>query len=420
MTSDAGEIIGALLTPGGRADPYPLYARAHELGPVSVIGDGWFVIPGYAAINGVLRNPAFGIYDPQSRQTRRPGRAGHPALASMRRSILQANPPDHGRMRSVMSSAFTPRRVTALQPAITAAVDSLLDELAAAGAGGGLVDFMEQFAFRLPVTVICELLGVPHADRHRFRRLAADLTAALELRADAKDLGPADAAAAELGAYFTRLIADRRAAPGDDLISALVAACDAGDGRLSDDELLANLIMLLVAGFETTTNLLGNGLALLFDYPAAAAALRSGRLPVPAFVEEVLRYDSPVQLTSRVALADDLVVAGVPVPRSSEVILLLGAANRDPGRYQDPDRFDPTRIDSQPLSFGVGAHFCLGNGLARLEASTAFPRLLARFPGLAPAPGSQPARRDRLVLRGYETLPVALAGGLQASTAELS
>jgi cytochrome P450 len=405
---DATAIVEALMTPQGRTDPYPLYARAHELGPVSVIGDGWFLIPGHAAINHVLRTPAFGLADPQARQARRPGQAEHPALTAMSRSILQANPPGHGRMRSLISSGFTLRRVTALRPAISDAVDMLLDGLAGAGADSTPLDFMAEFAFRLPVTMICEMLGVPQADRHRFRPLAADLTTALELVADASDLASADAAAAELGAYFAQLTAERRTKPRGDLVSALVTARDADDGRLSDEELLANLILLLVAGFETTASLLGNGLAILLDHPEAAASLRSGTTPVPGFVEEVLRYDSPVQLASRVALADGLVVAGMPIPRGSEVVLLLGAANRDPGRYPDPDLFDAARVDSQPLSFGAGAHFCLGNSLARLEATVAFPRLLARFPDLAPAPGCGPTRRDRLVLRGYDTLPVVL------------
>jgi cytochrome P450 len=169
MQMDAAAVIEALTTPDGRGDPYPLYATAHGLGPVSVIGDGWFLIPGYAAVNQVLRNPAFGPPDAEIRQARRAGLAEHPALASMSRSILEANPPDHGRMRSAISSGFTPRRVAALQPAIADAVDVLLDGLAVTSGDGDVLDFMAEFAFRLPVTVICEMLGVPQADRHRFR-----------------------------------------------------------------------------------------------------------------------------------------------------------------------------------------------------------------------------------------------------------
>ncbi|MFC6156628.1 cytochrome P450 [Kribbella jiaozuonensis] len=307
----------------------------------------------------------------------------------MQRSILRANPPEHGRMRSLISQVFTPRRVAALQPAIEKAVDDLLDGLPAE------VDFMDRFAFQLPVTVICELLGVPASERDRFRPLASDLTAALELT-DTSDES-ADAAARELGEYFVRLIRDP--APGS-LVSALVAARDAGDGRLSDEELLANLILLLVAGFETTTDLLGNGLAILLGQSHLAS-------DPAAFVEEVLRYDSPVQVTTRVARTDGLSAAGVSMPAGSDLILLLGAANRDPARFPEPDRFDPARADNKPLSFGAGAHICLGNSLARLEAKVAFARLVDRFPTITPA--GQATRRDRLVLRGYRTLPVRLS-----------
>lgn len=409
----AAAIVGALMTSEGRADPFPLYAKAHELGPVSVITGGPHLVCGYAAVNQVLRDPGFG---PMERPLEDPDRAvGGPP--SMGRSILWANPPDHGRMRSLISQVFTARRVTALRPAIEDAVDALLDELAEAGAGGRSVDFMERFAFPLPVTVICEMLGVPAADRHRFRSPAADLTEALELPAlasspSAPDAdGPVGAAARELAGYFAHLIRERRAAPRGDLVSALVAARDADDGRLSDEELLANLILLLVAGFETTTGLLGNGLAILLDRPDVLTGLRSGAIDVTGFVEEVLRYDSPVQVTTRVARADGLTVGGLPIPKGGDVILLIGAANRDPARYPDPDRFDPARPDNRPLSFGAGPHICLGNGLARLEAAIAFPRLLARFPEISAIPDAPRTRRDRLVLRGHETLPVRLLPG---------
>ncbi|WP_433892075.1 cytochrome P450 [Streptomyces sp. CA-111067] len=417
---NAAAIVQALMEPAGRADPYPLYAQAHRLGPVLAVADGVFLVSGYAAVNQVLRDPGFGLPD-LARVADRVG-AGAGALSSMSRSILRTNPPDHGRMRSLISQVFTPRRIAALQPSVEDAVRRLLDELEGAGADGRAVDFMDRFAFRLPVTVICDLLGVPPADHQRFRRLASDLTGALELSPDAAQLegaarseDPAEAAAGELTAYFAHLIGERRTRPGDDLVSTLVAARDADAGRLSDEELLANLVLLLVAGFETTTDLLGNGLAVLLDRPGLAADLRDGRIGTAGFVEEVLRHDSPVQLTTRLARAGGLAVEGVPVPAGSTALLLLGAANRDPARYPDPDTFDPTRTDSRPLSFGAGPHVCLGNSLARLEASAAFPRLLARFPGLAhdPDPGTAPAgrptRRDRLVLRGYWTLPIRLA-----------
>jgi cytochrome P450 len=395
---NAAAIVEALLTPQGRIDPYPLYARAHELGAAVAVADELFLISGYAAVNQVLRNPGFGMADPGD------DLPSDDALAALSQSILRTNPPEHRRMRSLISSVFTPRRVAGLSPAIETSVDLLLDGLSHAGQGGIPVDFMEEFAFQLPVSVICEMLGVPQSDRHRFRALAADVTVALELAPDADSLGPASAAAGELADYFTDLITDRRAAPRDDLISALVAARDTEDGRLSEVELVANLVVLLVAGFETTTNLLGNGLAILFQHPALMTPLRLGGQQWPGFVEEVLRYDPPVQATIRLARAEGLSAEGLPIPEGSALILLIGAANRDPACYPHPDRFDPTRTDNAPLSFGAGPHICIGNNLARLEAGIAFPRLLARFPHLSPA--AQATRRDRLILRGYDTLPI--------------
>lgn len=395
----AGAILERLMTPSGRADPFPLYAAAHALGPVSPLSDDSFLVCGYAAVNQVLRDPGFGLAESVPLTSR------DDALQLMNRSILRTNPPDHGRMRSLISNVFTPRRVADLQPVIEAAVDDLLDRFTEAAAGAP-VDFLDHVAFPLPVTVICELLGVPRSDRERFRPLAADLTEALEPFGNTSE--SADAAARELAGYFAPLIRERRAAPGDDLVTALVAARDAGDGRLSDEELLANLILLLVAGFETTTNLLGNGLAILLDRPGLATALRTEQIPTAAFIEEVLRYDSPVQAVTRRAHADGLIVEGVPVPKGSDLILLIGAANRDPDRYHDPDRFDPTRTDIRPLSFGAGPHICIGNNLARLEAAVAFAKLLARFPRMSTPPGRPPLRRDRLVLRGFQTLPVQL------------
>ncbi len=255
-----------------------------------------------------------------------------------------------------------------------------------------------------PVTVICELIGIPEADREGFRPLARDLVGVFELN-DIATLPAINAAAEELLAYFTALAARRRADPRDDLLSDLLAVSDSGDGRLTDAELLHNLTLLLVAGFETTTNLLGNGLQVILQDPAAGDAVRDGSVPPSAFVEEVLRFDSPVQLTSRVSYDTDL--RGVPVSGDTEVVTLLGAGNRDPRRFTNPGRFDPTRPDGGPLSFGGGAHYCIGAALARLEGAVAFPRLLRRFPKISAA--GEPTRRDTLLLRGFEALPVTVA-----------
>ena len=407
---DTAEIFTALFSPAGRADPYPLYSALHELGEAVEPVPGSVVAVGYDAVSKVLRDPAFTVSDGANFDRELPGWREHPSLEDFMLSILNTNPPDHPRMRSIMTRAFTPRRVAALEPAIAGLTDALLDAMAARGAAGEPVEFMHDFAFLLPVTVICELLGVAEADRESFRPLARALAATLE-PADLSVLTDADAAAVTMREYFSGLCAQRRAHPRDDLVSALVEVSDADSTRLSGDELLANLMLLLVAGFETTTNLLGNGLRILLGEPSLRYGLSGGDLPAAQFVAEVLRYDSPVQLTSRRPTVPATVGGVIAVP-GSEVVTLLGAANRDPRRFGGagefrPARYDPAGPDSPPISFGAGAHFCLGAALARLEGAVAFPRLLSRFPALAPA--GDPVRRPGLVLRGYETLPIRVA-----------
>jgi cytochrome P450 len=403
-TVDAIEILTALSTPAGRADPYPLYAALHEMGEAVEAGPTDVIVVGYDAISGVLRDPGFrvsdvDVFDSFSAQWRE-----NPVFVQGADWLLNLNPPRHQRIRSLIARAFTPRRIAGLEPAIEKMADDLIDAMAGRGADGSPVEFMQDFAYLLPVTVICELIGIPESDRADFRPLARDLAGVFEL-IDPSAMPAINAAAAELLAYFTGLAAQRRAHPRDDLLSDLIAVSESGDGRLTDAELLHNLTLLLVAGFETTTNLLGNGMQIVLRDPAAGDAVRDGSVPPPAFVEEVLRFDSPVQLTSRMGY--DAKVGGIAVSPRSALVTLLGAGNRDPRRFASPDRFDPLRPDGGPLSFGGGAHFCIGAALARLEASIAFPRLLRRFPRIEAA--GEPVRRDTLVLRGFDTLPVTVA-----------
>lgn len=402
LPAGPGEIFAALLTPEGKADPYPLYAALHDAG-AALRADSIVLVPGYDAANAVLRDPAFRLTDAARLDEVSPGWQDHPAWLGD--SLLSLNPPQHTRIRSFIARAFTQRRVAELEPAVAAITDQLIRQLAERGAGGSPVEFMHDFAFLLPVTVICELIGIPEADRERFRPLATALVATIEPLSTPQQWAEADGAVVELTGNLAELAAARRAQPRDDLMSALVGVSDAGDGRLSDSELLDNLTLLLVAGFETTANLLGNGLRILLADPLFGEDIIDGVVPVSAFVEEVLRYDSPVQLTSRVR-ADAADIAGLPVSPQDEIIVMLGAANRDPRRFAEPNRFNPSRPDGGPLSFGGGAHFCLGSALARLEAAVAFPRILTAFPRLAAA--GEPVRKDGLVLRGFESLPVRL------------
>ncbi len=401
---DATEILTALITPEGRADPYPLYEDLRELGEVVSIEGQELIVVGYDLINSVLRDPRFGVSDQASFEKSIPGWRNHPVLVQGADWILNLNAPRHSRIRSLIARAFTARRISGLEPAIAKMADELIDAMADRGSGGSPVEFMHDFAYLLPVTVICELIGIPESDREGFRPVAREVAGVFEFHG-VETLPPIDAAAVELLGYFTGLAASRRADPRDDLLSDLLAIADSGDGRLADAELLHNLTLLLVAGFETTTNLLGNGMHIILHDQQARAAASDGSVSPAAFVEEVLRFDSPVQLTSRIGYQTEL--GGVEVTSGMGVTTLLGAGNRDPRRFSHPGVFDPGRADAGPLSFGGGAHFCIGAALARLEGSVSFPRLMRSFPDIAAA--GEPVRRDTLVLRGFDQLPVTVA-----------
>ncbi|MEH1169294.1 cytochrome P450 [Micromonospora sp. CPCC 205539] len=402
---DAAEALTLLMSPQGRIDPYPTYERLRAHGPVVQAMPGLYVVTGYAEVDELLRHPRLGVLDDAMRDQVWPDWRKSAAVSSIARSMLRTNPPDHSRMRRLAAGAFSPRRIAGMRDVVRAQAEELVDAMVRRASDGAPVDVLADFAYPLPVAVICALLGVPEADRPQFRRWAGDLTGVLEPEITTAELAAADAGAAELGAYFAELVAARRSAPADDLTTALVQVHDTDGERLTGVELLANLVLLLVAGFETTTNLLGNGLVVLLRHPEAAAALRADPGLAPAYVEELLRYDSPVQLTTRTSTAP-VRTGGLDLPAGSTALLLLGAANRDPRRFPDPQRFDPARDQAHPLSFGAGPHYCLGAGLARLEAQVAFPLLLRRLPELALA--GTPEHRTRLTLRGYQSLPVTL------------
>lgn len=399
------EIFNGLLGPAGMADPYPLYAALHEHGPIVRADEQVVLVPGYELASSVLRDGAFRVPDAELLDEVNPSWREHPSLDP--NSMLTLNGDPHSRIRSLFSRQFTKRRIAGLEPAVIAQTDALLDKIADLGAGGTPVDFMDEFAFALPVSVICELIGVPESERDEFRPLARSLTATLEPLIDEAGLVEADGAALKLAEMFASLVAERRARPADDLLSGLVAAAAADEERISENELIQNLILLLVAGFETTTNLLGNGVQVVLTDPSAGDGLLSG---VPdaaaAFVEEVLRFDSPVQFAEDRRRKVPAEVGGFTVDPHDHLIVMLGAANHDPRRFAEPGRFWPGRPDPGPLSFGGGAHFCLGAALARLEGTVAFPRLFSRFPALAAA--KPPERRASLVLRGFEHLMITV------------
>jgi cytochrome P450 len=399
---NGADILAALTSPEGIADPYPLYAQLHRLG-AAVEVQGMVLVSSYTEINAVLRDETFRRPDAATFDRGLPGWRDNPGLVQSMEWIINLNAPDHTRVRSLMGKAFTHRRVAALEPAIARMAGQMIDALADRGADGSPVEFMQEFASLLPVTVICELIGIPEADREGFRPLASDLAPLLDV-SDLVGLPRANAAAVKMADYFTNLAAERRQNPRDDLISRLVQISDSDDGRLSAAELLSNLTLFFLAGFGTTTNLLGNGLYIIMQDPQLGRSIVDGSVPVGAFVEEVLRYDSPIQFSSRVGRAGE--IGGVEVKDGAELVMVIGAGNRDPRRFKAPDTFDPGRADPGPLSFGAGAHFCMGAALARLEGAVSFPRLLQRFPALTFA--AKPRRTHGYVLRGFETLPITL------------
>jgi cytochrome P450 len=399
-----------LNTEEGRRNPYPFYAQLHQHGPICMVepGEGRFdfVVHGYDAVAHALRDPAFRVMD-SSQLVYQPTWEQHRARAVFMNSIVFSNAPRHTLMRHLFSQTFTARRVTALEPAVVQITDDLLDRLAGAAAGENTVDFMAEFAFPLPANVLGELLGVPEKDRAWYRPRARALGLVLEFGINTvQNLRRADDAAVELCDFFDDLVAQRRKEPQQDLITALVQAQDAEGATLTPYEFLANLVVLFNAGFVTTTHLLGNGLTLLLDHPEALAHLRANPEHAPGYVEEILRCEGPLHFAVRWA-ASDTEIAGTAIPQGTRVILLSAAANRDPARFPDPDRFDPSRFDphrpdNQTLSFGAGPHYCLGAALARIEGRHGFTRLLDRFSSIRLA--EPPAIPRQLTLRGHERL----------------
>ncbi len=388
-----------------RTDPYPLYRRLRERDPAhrSRLINGW-VLSRYRDVIEVLRDPRFLSDDRKhsfsQRQREQAARDGIIDDAdAMGISMLRNDPPDHTRLRSLVSKAFTPRTIEALRPRIESIVQELLDEVAADGG----MEVVGTLAYPLPVIVIAEMLGVPGEDREQFKRLSDEAVRGIGT-ISFTDIQRAQQAFEQLRAYFERVAEERRREPREDLLSALLVAEQEGD-KLTMDEVFSTCILLLVAGNETTTNLIGNGLLALLQHPDQLELLRDDPSLMESAVEELLRYDSPVQATSRFVV-EDVKLDGVVVESGQQVIALLGAANRDPEQFEDPERLDITRRDNRHIAFGHGIHYCLGAPLARLEAPIAFQALLERFPNLRLAK-ERPQPGDNMILHGLKTLPVA-------------
>ncbi len=390
------------LDPAFIADPYPFYRRLRETAPVFKTPQGFWLITRYEDTAFVLRDKRFGKDFVGAMERRYGSAAGmnEPAIASLSRTMLVQDPPDHTRLRGLVTKAFTARRVADMRPRIKALVDEQLDRVIDKGG----MDVMRDLAHRLPVIVICDMLGIP--EEHRAPFLAGS-------NVNGRILEPVPMSRAELdqanlntqmaGVYFNQLCELRRREPKDDLTTELVRAEEAGD-KLTAEELQANMGLLFGAGHETTTNLIGNGLLALHRQPDQWERLKADPSLIPNAVEELLRYDSSVQITSRVTMAE-VEVGGITLPAREGIVTLLGAANRDPAQYQDPDRLDVGRQNIRPLSFGGGIHHCLGAQLARLEAELVFTALVERLPGLELPEKDSPTWRRSFTLRGLTKLP---------------
>ena len=388
--------------PSYEANPYPAYAALRAEDPVhfSAAIQAW-VLTAYEDCERVLRDA-----DTFSSSSYTASGQLATALQQQRRefplgevpTVLNSDPPVHTRLRSLLNRAFTPRAIDGLRPHVEEIAASLL---AGADRAGGRFDAVTGFAQPLPIIVIAELLGVPPSDRDRLKEWSTAIANTTNVLNTEPALAAARQATLELIAYMDEVVAQRRTAPGADIMTALVQAEEGGE-RLSHDELLAFSILLLLAGHETTTNLIGNGLLALTEHPEQAARLRADRALLPSAVEEFLRYDSSVQGAVRFA-RQTAEVGGRTIEQGSTLLLLLGAANRDPAQFPDPDALDVARSPNRHLSFGRGIHFCLGAPLARLEGDIAFAALLDRFPELRLAEGGA-QRSGTLVLRGMGKL----------------
>jgi hypothetical protein len=354
----------------------------------------WF-LTSYEDVNALLRDDRFGHTNQDYLFPERQ----RPLYEMQSRWMLTLNPPDHTRLRGLVHKAFTPRTVAQMREPIQLMADELIDGAIATGE----MDIVRDFAYPLPVAVICALLGVPAADHTRFHTWSDAIALSLDLTEDEAVYNRAADATVELTSYLDDLLRERRREPRGDLLSALVAAEEAGD-RLSREELLATCALLLIAGHETTVNLIGNGTLALLRHPDQWERLKTDRNLASTAVEELLRYDSPVQLTSRVALVD-VEYKGLSLPAGTPLAFLLGAANRDPAAFADPVRLDIGREPNRHMAFGGGIHYCLGAPLARLEGEIAFTTLARRLPGMRLAT-DRVEYRDNYTLRGLKSLPV--------------
>jgi cytochrome P450 len=384
------------------ADPYRSFARARQVTPVQWHeGLGLWLAFTHAESNAVLRDRRLG----RIWVDRAPAERFGSFNLIHRNAILEMEPPHHTRLRRLISSAFARGHVERLRPWVTELAGRLVDELLEESAGSRPVDLLTGMAEQLPVAVIAELLGVPDSDRPLLRPWSNAIVKMYEYDRTRQREEDAERAADEFVTYLRGLAAERRKNPGEDLVSHLVSVRDAEGDRLTEDELVTTCILLLNAGHEATVNVTANGTLALLRNPDQLARLRADRSLLPTAVEELMRYDSPLQLFERTA-TEDVEIGGITVERGQKIAALLGAANRDPAVFADPEALDVGRVDNPHISFGAGVHFCIGAPLARVELQASFGALLERTSSLEL--GGDPVRRPEFVIRGLASLPVVL------------
>ena len=394
-----------LSDPAVVADPYPAFAVARAQAPVQWHeGLGLWLAFTHAESNAVLRDRRLG----RLWSDRTPAERFTSFNLIHRNAVLEMEPPEHTRLRRLVSAAFARGHVERLRPWVQQLADSLVDGLVERSGGARPVDVLSGMAEELPVAVIAELLGVPAADRPLLRPWSNAIVKMYEYGRTTQVEDAAERAAAEFVGYLRELAADRRRVPGEDLLTHLVTVRDSEGDRLTEDELVTTCILLLNAGHEATVNVSGNGLLALLEHPAELARLRADPSLLPTAIEELMRYDSPLQLFERTA-TEDVEISGITVVAGQKIAALLGSANRDPAAFADPDRLDVGRADNPHISFGAGVHFCIGAPLARVELQASFGALLARTSRLEL--GAPARRRPEFVIRGLQELPLVLVAG---------
>lgn len=398
------KLFEEILNPANRHNPYPLYAQLRET-PISQQEDGTYVVSTYREIEALLYDPRISSDERKSTRGAQPRtitRQGGDPKSSL--PFILLDPPDHNRLRRVVMHQFTPERVEGMRDIVI----ELVDELLGAQRNRGQLDIVDDFAHPLPVRVISKILGLPLEDRARVEVWVSELIRTVEPQqnvSEAEVVECGSRATMEMKEYLRGFITTRRDLPGDDLISALVVSTSHEDaGQMNEQELLASLLLLIIAGYETTVNSITNGMLTLLRHPDVLARLRRDPNMVILTVEEVLRYEPPVQYLTRTTLTD-INIAGVTIPKGAPVVLLLASGNRDPARFPDPDRFDPDRIDNEHFGFGRGIHYCVGAPLARMETHIALNALVRRLvnPRLVTDP---PPYRELASLRGPQHLAI--------------